>query len=662
MAYCGFHDAEHGGKMPTPELNAPSVRISDVSVKLRLFQWVASGLVSLCIAIVILEHHLRDRFEFSWLNEIFILAIAAVLCPGVKWLWFRFVGDRLCEYSLRSKILWHLGALLLGEWLTVAIPLTPPYSLADGVGIGFIALIISAWLAKRTALASDPNVSRWAWLGYSLPSGLYWLYYLWAFWPTLISQDSVFQWNEMVIGKFHDDHPAIHTFTNWLITRAWNSPALIAIVQIVLLSLVIGLSLAWMRRHGMPRWLAVTACFLLAFSPTNAMLVITLWKDILYCTALVALVIAVLAIVQTDGHWLTRRYSWLWLAIPAIVVCLFRHNGPPVAVAVLFVLPIAFWRQWRPLLLSMATCAVCIALVKGPLYHTVGVQPVGRWLKAAPLLHQIAAHIKAKTPLKPEEQAVLNRVIPLEDGKTWPYNPVSWDSILVDKGFSYDAVDEQLPELVKIYFSLMMRRPDVSFEHWKSSSRLVWQVRWSPVYLAAVFFRDHRAMRYDPAMLGTPPETWIFEPSYVDRPLPPCIERSCDVNYHWLTWRPAMYMYLFFAGCVMAGIRSRNGKYLLVALPIFVQGSIMSITSISPDFRYHWGVYMTGILLSGYLLFAIPRREAKPDSADEETASEKRKLKGPHWQESDRKKQNHENIPKSALTDNPQKALCSGGG
>jgi hypothetical protein len=503
--------------------------------------------------------------------------------------------------------------LLLGEWLIVAIPLSPPNSWADGIGIGFAVLVIGAWLAKRPALASNPNVSRWAWLAYSLPTGLYWMYYLRAFWPGIISQDSVVQWNQMTGVGYADYHPAAHTMSNWLITRMWNSPAAIVLVQIALLSLVIGLGLAWMRRRGMPRWLAIAASCLLAFSPADALLAITLWKDVLYSTACLALTVVVLACVQTDGQWLTRRLSWLWLAIPAIIVYLFRHNGFPVPIAVLAILLLVFRRQWRPLLISIAVCAGCIAIVKGPVFRMANVYPVQEWLKSAPVLHYLAAHVNAKTSLLPEERAVLDQIIPPKDGYEWPYNPVSVDSTLNAKGFSPEAVVEHSSELKRILISLTLRRPDVTFEHIKNSSRLVWQIQWSTVIPAAVRFNaEHQLLRYDPALLEMPFADAPFVYTPLERPSPPGIEASFSPICDWFAWRPALLMYLFFAGCIVASIRSRNAKYLLVALPIFVQEGIMSLVGVSPDFRYHWGTYLAGILMSGYLLFAIPRKDEKP--------------------------------------------------
>ena len=45
----------------------------------------------------------------------------------------------------------------------------------------------------------------------------------------------------MTTGTYDDWHPVFHTWTNWLITRIWLSPAAIAIAQIVTLSAVLGM-------------------------------------------------------------------------------------------------------------------------------------------------------------------------------------------------------------------------------------------------------------------------------------------------------------------------------------------------------------------------------------------------------------------------------------
>jgi hypothetical protein len=315
--------------------------------------------------------------------------------------------------------------------------------------------------------------------------------------------------------------------------------------------------------------------------------------------------------VQTGGEWLSRRLSWLWLALPAIAVYLYRHNGFPIVIAVFVVLPVVYRRQWRPVLLSGIICGACVAAVKGPLYRMLDVQPTAAWLQTLPYVHYIAAHVAAKTPLAPDERAVLDEIFPIERNESWCYDPTSVVPTIKAKEFDMGVASRRLPELKTIFRSLAFRAPRVTYQHVKNSSRIVWQIRWSPVLTAPMGFSEHRAVRFDPGLLERDCEEAAFNYVTVERPTPPGVEASLREKWHWLAWRPGLFLHLFLAACLAACIRSRSGKYLLVALPIVVQAGVMSLAGMSPDFRYHWAIYLTGLLMSGYLLLAIPRGEGE---------------------------------------------------
>jgi hypothetical protein len=386
----------------------------------------------------------------------------------------------------------------------------------------------------------------------------------------------------------------------------------LVLVQIILLSLAISGSLVWLRRHGMPRWLALLAVCIFAFFPTNGMMVISIWKDVLYSIALLALIMAVLKIVQTEGEWIKTPLSWFCLAIPSIVVFLARHNGFPVVIAVFAGIFFAYRRRWKPILAAFVLSAVGIGIVRGPIYSIAGVPPINYWFKSCPFVHNIAAHVASKTPLEPEERELLDKILPLEDD-AWKYNPACLEPIIRDKNFHSEVVNEEknYAQLHKMFFSLAIRRPSVTLEHLLKSSRQIWQIKYSEIILPAVIFEKNVAKRYDPYLVRKPQNEVTFEFQPMDH-IPLATKISYHHSLHWLFWRPALFMYLFFAGCIVAALRSQNAKYLLVALPIFVQTGMMMSLSFSCDFRFHWGTYLTGILLSGYLLLAIPRRKATP--------------------------------------------------
>ena len=155
--------------------------------------------------------------------------------------------------------------------------------------------------------------------------------------------------------------------------------------------------------------------------PANGAMVITLWKDTPYSIAMLALVLLLLLIATSEGAWLEGRFGWLILAFVAALAALYRHNGPPVVLAMLLILPVMYRKYWRPLLLSLAATIALFCGVKGPLFRATGVVPAPSYLKAAPLLQHIAAHLAHATPLLPEERELLDSIYPLA-GSGWPYS------------------------------------------------------------------------------------------------------------------------------------------------------------------------------------------------------------------------------------------------
>jgi len=107
-----------------------------------------------------------------------------------------------------------------------------------------------------------------------------WSFWLLLFWPGIMTPDSLNQWSQMLSGQLDDWHPPFHTMMNWMITNIWLSPASIAITQILALSLAVGYGLQLLWRNGVPEWAAWIICLLVALSPVNGVLVVTILKDV----------------------------------------------------------------------------------------------------------------------------------------------------------------------------------------------------------------------------------------------------------------------------------------------------------------------------------------------------------------------------------------------
>ena len=176
--------------------------------------------------------------------------------------------------------------------------------LADWVSLSALALAVTAAaVAWRPARAASVVALHW----YAAPCLVVWSVSLLAFWPGIMSADSVDQWGQMLSGQYSDIHPAAHTLTIWLVTRVWLSPAAYALAQIGALAFTFALAMRELALAGVSRRAQMALTALFALSPVNNVMVITLWKDIPYAIALFGLFWMLLRVWRTGGWWLHSR-------------------------------------------------------------------------------------------------------------------------------------------------------------------------------------------------------------------------------------------------------------------------------------------------------------------------------------------------------------------
>ena len=94
--------------------------------------------------------------------------------------------------------------------------------------------------AARTGLSTVWSVpaNRALILGWSsmIPLLVWWL----GWFPGFLSGDSIDQLGQAAGFDFQNFHPISHTVSLWAITRVWNDPGAITLVQMLLLAGVLG--------------------------------------------------------------------------------------------------------------------------------------------------------------------------------------------------------------------------------------------------------------------------------------------------------------------------------------------------------------------------------------------------------------------------------------
>jgi hypothetical protein len=504
----------------------------------------------------------------------------------------------------------------LFSWLSAVV------FLADIISLGMIILVLSVWLATRPIQVKPNQVKRWSWLGYALVCAIVWIGYLLAFWPALLTFDSIAQWQQMLTGQLHDAHPVFHTITNWAITRLWLSPTMVAVAQIIVLSVVTGLILTQLRKWGASRIMVWSTCFLFALSPANGILMNAIWKDIPYSIAVLILTYFTLRIVHDHGAWLNGRFAWVWLGLVTACVALYRHNGAPVAIGTLIVLFFAYRRNWKRLAAASTLMLGMWLGIRGPVYQWLNVQPLpSNFFTAYIALKHVAAHLAQGAEVTEAEQAFLRQV--RAGDLAWPYLCSTAEPLLYDGKLDSDFALSHSTELVQLAVKLFQQNPRVDIEDQICSGSLVWRLSWPPTaqhwYNLFPFTIGPDGLPYTWKASQGPNDPLDYTPHRIESPVPAMTQFLTQTmqqmvpldNISWL-WRPALYLYLALAGTIIATIRSRYWKFLLVCIPIGLN-SLMIVMTLAQDFRYQYPVVLVGLLFSIYLLFGIPLADRSPD-------------------------------------------------
>ncbi len=481
---------------------------------------------------------------------------------------------------------------------------------ADAAVLALAVLALSVWVL---GLDTRPaRASRFRWVRYGVVCAGAWGVALVAYWPALLSPDSMSQWVQLATGHFDDAHPPVSTFTLWLLTRAWYSPAAIALAQMLVLAAVAGWGLARARAHGAPAWLVAIVGLAFALSPANALLVITVWKDIPFSIAMLGLTLLLIEIVASESPWLARPWRWLLLGVLGAAVVLYRHNGLPAAVLTGVALLLAYPRRWIRVGLSIGVGVALVWACQGPLFRAAKVQRSGLstyWVW--PVLHHLAAHVSAQTPLEPDERGLIERIRP---PGPWPNDPYYVDTLFRDGKVHTDNAVALRDDLLRLSARLVWRRPLVTLGWLADRASVVWRITQPP---GSGYYRTALESTTDPRVvdvaraqgISLAPPWPALQHWYTD------LADGTQAHANSLIWRPALWMYLFVAGALLAAARARNARYLLVCVPVLVNSAFLAALAPGQDFRYQFPAYVVGLLLALLLPFAAPRRAIGADVA-----------------------------------------------
>jgi hypothetical protein len=425
---------------------------------------------------------------------------------------------------------------------------------------------------------------------------IYWL----AFFPGVMSFDSVSQWNQLTIFKIENSHPAINTILMWLLTRIWYSPAIISLFQVVIASLVIGYGLNSIRKTSrLSGILFIALGFIISANPLVGIMDVTLWKDVLYSFLVLLASIFIFNIVSSNGEWIKNPKGFILLGITFAGIWLFRFNGFPIVIASLIALVLIYKRNIRYFVYSSLITLSLLIFISEPLYSWFKVNRAIKFNYGIALIHPIVAYVNSKLDLAyltDEEKQYLNQIYPLDN--EWAYS--CYDAtVFFYNNTNFMPVMKDPLMMLNIFLKLAMRNPGVMIKHYLCLSSFVWQLKQpNNVYMETILLDN-----YNPDQR---PAWEKYTDIVTQNPLLPTVSVFIKriVWAEWrrdiyrLIWRPAIYMYSFLVSLAFLTYRTKRKEWLLLSIPLLFQTIGIMLTTQLQALRYQYPVYLISMLFT----------------------------------------------------------------
>jgi hypothetical protein len=278
----------------------------------------------------------------------------------------------------------------------------------------------------------------------------------------VLSYDSVYQWDQLSTFQFTDWHPAVHTILMWLLTRVWDSPAIVSLFQVAIASLVIGYGLnSIYSLSRLPGYFFIPLGIAISANPIVGVMNVTLWKDVLYSLLVVLLTIIIFNLVRSDGAWIIKPVHFIILGFTLAGVWLFRFNGFPIVVAGFIALISIYKKRARQFAYSSLITIILILLVSGPLYSLFRVDRTIKQSYGIALINPVVAYVSSKANLaylSQDEKQYLNNILPLD--KSWPYSCYDASVFFYEKTNLYPAIKNPMV-MGRILAKMAIRNPNI---------------------------------------------------------------------------------------------------------------------------------------------------------------------------------------------------------
>ena len=404
-----------------------------------------------------------------------------------------------------------------------------------------------------------------------------------AYFPGILSPDSVNQINQTYTGVYSNHHPVFHTIIiqgclwigRTLFGTAQAGVAVYSLVQILAMACSAAYILMTMQQIGVTYKLSVPVFLFFAVMPYNILYSFTMWKDVLFSAAMALFILDLFRIMNGIGG---KAANAIMLAISTLGTCLLRTNGLPV-VAVTFIIAIfVMGRKHVKTLILVAAVIVVSVVLKYPMLSALNINQPDTIESLSIPAQQIGRVMAEGEEITDEQKELLANVVEVDKiAENYQWYTSEKLKELVRATDNQEYIKEHKTEFIKMYIQMAVQHPVSFVESWIDGTKGYWNGGYDMWNWTVVEENDYAVERVN-----------------VVEGLSDTFDSYADAYNNIFVLQPFVSVGLWCWVIVIlfaAGLAARK-KEALLALPcILIVLTLLVATPIYNEFRYAYSLF-----------------------------------------------------------------------
>jgi hypothetical protein len=462
------------------------------------------------------------------------------------------------------------------------------------------------------------------------------IYLAWwaAFFPGLMSYDSITYVREVTTHHWSSDHSVLYDSFVWLCLKGTGDLWLLTLLQTVVMAAVVAYTCVALCDLGVRKRWSAAAALVLALLPSTGAFVVWVWKDTAFAiSVLLAFAAVVRLVVRVMRGRAALRDRWFYwqlglLEAGFLGIALFRNNDIILVLAALPLLLFALQSMRKWLLALAAVTTVVFLATNFVLYPALGIRRPNITSYYAFNYADIAvAYKSAPATFTAADKAVMVKVAPLSVWRGTAGN--CWDVDWTMRSINRTEAGVLNSQLTTIWWEVLRRTPQWVAQGHLCRSQIAWGIFAGPrnvagnTAISATVIPSNLFEQADPgrAMQHSP-----YRPILKARPLSDTLHSAAAWAYQfsetaqtqWIVWRGAFWSYMSYLSVLLLAFRWRRPGRRVLGIAAIAFGAQMSVIAANPAplARYTLPAIVLGIMTVP-LLTLLHRPAPAPDGPED---------------------------------------------